>query len=114
MNFSISAKAIISSNFPLISPLVMPRMVPLRKMFSRPVSSGWKPVPTSEQAGDAAFDTDLAGSGGGDAGKDFQQCAFPCTVTADNSQNFALLHFEGDVFQGPEGVGTTTGPRTTA
>ena len=25
----------------------MPRMAPLRKTFSRPVSSGWKPVPTS-------------------------------------------------------------------
>ena len=25
----------------------MPRMEPLRKMFSLPVSSGWKPVPTS-------------------------------------------------------------------
>ena len=27
----------------------MPRMAPLRKMFSRPVSSGWKPVPTSSR-----------------------------------------------------------------
>ena len=28
-----------------ISARFMPRMAPLRKMFSRPVSSGWKPVP---------------------------------------------------------------------
>ena len=27
----------------------MPRMLPLRKTFSRPVSSGWKPVPTSSK-----------------------------------------------------------------
>ena len=27
----------------------IPRMAPLRKMFSRPVSSGWKPVPTSSR-----------------------------------------------------------------
>ena len=27
----------------------MPRMAPLRWMFSRPVSSGWKPVPTSSR-----------------------------------------------------------------
>ena len=27
----------------------MPRMAPFRKMFSRPVSSGWKPVPTSSR-----------------------------------------------------------------
>ena len=30
-----------------ISALDMPRMAPGRKVFSRPVSSGWKPVPTS-------------------------------------------------------------------
>ena len=30
-------------------PGVMPRMAPFRKMFSRPVSSGWKPVPTSSR-----------------------------------------------------------------
>ena len=28
---------------------LMPRIAPLRKMFSRPVSSGWKPVPTSSR-----------------------------------------------------------------
>ena len=27
----------------------MPRIAPLRKIFSRPVSSGWKPVPTSNK-----------------------------------------------------------------
>jgi hypothetical protein len=47
--FSTSAKATISSNLRVISARVMPRMAPLRKMFSRPVSSGWKPVPTSRR-----------------------------------------------------------------
>ena len=32
-----------------ISARRMPRIAPLRKMFSRPVSSGWKPVPTSSR-----------------------------------------------------------------
>ena len=27
----------------------MPRMAPFRKIFSRPVSSAWKPVPTSNR-----------------------------------------------------------------
>src|SRR5436190_4877350 len=50
MKRSISAKATISSNFDLISARLIPRIPPFRKMFSRPVSSGWKPVPTSSSA----------------------------------------------------------------
>ena len=42
-------KSTISSNLFLISAFDMPRMAPFRKMFSRPVSSGWKPVPTSSR-----------------------------------------------------------------
>ncbi len=34
-------------NFLSTSRLDMPRMEPFKKMFSRPVSSGWKPAPTS-------------------------------------------------------------------
>ena len=45
----ISEKSTISSNLRVISTLVMPRIAPFRKMFSRPVSSGWKPVPTSSR-----------------------------------------------------------------
>jgi hypothetical protein len=40
MKFSTSAKATISSNFLRISARDMPRIAPLRNMFSRPVSSG--------------------------------------------------------------------------
>jgi hypothetical protein len=46
---AISAKATISSNLDRISARRMPRIAPFRKMFSRPVSSGWKPVPTSRR-----------------------------------------------------------------
>lgn len=28
---------------------VMPKIVPFKKIFSRPVNSGWKPVPTSNK-----------------------------------------------------------------
>ena len=38
------------SSFDWISRLVMPRIVPLRKIFSRPVRSGWKPADTSISA----------------------------------------------------------------
>ena len=48
-NFSTSAKATISSNFLKISRCVIPSIAPLRKIFSLPVSSGWKPVPTSSR-----------------------------------------------------------------
>src|SRR6185436_10089695 len=49
MNLSSSAKLTIASNFLRISSRIMPRIAPFRKMFSRPVSSGWKPVPTSSR-----------------------------------------------------------------
>src|SRR5437868_4670217 len=61
MNFSMPENSTISSNRRRISPRLMPRMAPLRKMFSRPLSSGWKPVPTpsrpcSDQVRKAALD----------------------------------------------------------
>src|SRR6266852_9041607 len=49
MNFSISAKATISSNFRSISRLLIPKIDPLKYVFSRPESSGWNPVPTSSK-----------------------------------------------------------------
>src|SRR5471032_1006635 len=49
MNFSSSANATIASNLRRISARNMPRIAPLRNTFSRPVSSGWKPVPTSSR-----------------------------------------------------------------
>ena len=49
-NRSTPEKSTIASNWRSISRRrLMPRIAPLRKMFSRPVSSGWKPVPTSSR-----------------------------------------------------------------
>ena len=56
MNFSTSAKATISSNLRRISALLMPRMAPLRKMFSRPVNSGMKAGADFQQAAHAPAD----------------------------------------------------------
>jgi hypothetical protein len=47
MNRSTPANETISSNRPAISFRLIPRMAPFRETFSRPVSSGWNPVPTS-------------------------------------------------------------------
>src|SRR6478735_8004353 len=47
MNLPMSAKSTISSNLRLISGSLIPRMAPLRKRFSRPVSWGWKPAPVA-------------------------------------------------------------------
>jgi hypothetical protein len=47
-----------------------------------------------EQAGDAAFDLDLAGSGGGDARQDLEQGALARAVAADDAEHFALLDLE--------------------
>ena len=46
---STSENATISSNLRVISDRRMPRSEPLRYTFSRPVSSGWNPVPTSNR-----------------------------------------------------------------
>ena len=47
MNFPTPANSTISSYLAPISDRLMPRIAPFKKMLSRPVSSGWKPVPTS-------------------------------------------------------------------
>ena len=44
---SISAKSTISSYFRLISFSVMPRIAAFSRMFSRPLSCGWKPAPVA-------------------------------------------------------------------
>src|SRR5205809_393890 len=50
MNGPTPAKATMRSSLRAISRRRMPSTEPLRKMFSRPVSSGWKPEPTSMSA----------------------------------------------------------------
>src|SRR5439155_8526026 len=50
MNCSSSANATMSSNRLASSRRDIPRIAPLRKMFSRPVSSAWNPAPSSSRA----------------------------------------------------------------
>ena len=49
MNFSTPANSTISGNLRWISRRLIPSTAPFRKTFSRPVSSGWNPVPTSRR-----------------------------------------------------------------
>ena len=49
MNFSTPANSTISGNLRWISRRFIPSTAPFRKTFSRPVSSGWNPVPTSRR-----------------------------------------------------------------
>ena len=62
MNRSTPAKSTIASNFAAISRRRMPRIAPLRKTFSRPVSSGWKPDADLDQRGHPAVDAIGRGS----------------------------------------------------
>ncbi len=50
-----SANSMIWSMNRSISRLVKPRIVALSRMFSRPVSSGWNPAPTSRSADTLPF-----------------------------------------------------------
>ena len=52
----------ILSSLPRISARDIPRIAPLRKMFSRPVSSGWKPV-HFKQAANSSVDSNETGAG---------------------------------------------------
>ena len=49
MNCSTPANSTMSRNLRAISRRLIPSTEPFRKTFSRPVSSGWKPVPTSSR-----------------------------------------------------------------
>ena len=55
-----------------------------------------------EEAGDAAFDFDVARGGFGDAAEDFEEGAFAGAVAADDADDFAGLDIEGEIFEGPE------------
>ncbi len=101
MNFSTSAKATISSNLRSTSFLLMPRMAPFKKVFSRPVSSGWKPVPTSSRLPMRPTHLGVTRGGLGDAGKDFEQRSFAGAVAADDAYHLALAHVERHIFQRP-------------
>ncbi len=71
-------------------------------MFSRPVSSGWKPVPTSSRLPDAAADHGLARGGRRDLRQQLEQRRLAGAVAADDAEHLALLYREGDVLDRPD------------
>ena len=85
-----------------ISARLMPRMAPFRKMFSRPVSSGWKPVPTSSRLATRPLIVDPALGRLGDARQDLEQGRLARAVVADDADHLAALDLEIDVAQRPE------------
>ena len=74
-------------------------------MFSRPVSSGWKPVPTSSKRADTAEDLGVTGRGLGDPREDLQERALAGAVAADDAEHLTLADLEGGVAEGPDDVG---------
>ncbi len=79
-----------------------PRMVPLRKMFSRPLSSGWKPAPSSSKAETRPSDSHGALVGNEDAGQHLEHRALAGAVGADQPDRRPGGHLERDVAQCPE------------
>ena len=55
-----------------------------------------------EQAADAAVNVGVADGGLGDARKNLEQRGFAGAVAADEAEDFAFLHFEGNVLERPE------------
>ena len=73
-------------------------------MFSPPRQIGMKAGADLEQRADPAIQVGEAFVGIGDARQDLQQRALARAVAADDADDGAGFHFEGDVFQGPERV----------
>ena len=80
----------------------MPSMAPFRKMFSRPVSSGWNPVPTSRMLPTRPRIVAVPLVGGRDPGQDLEQRRLPRAVATDEAHDLALTDLEGDVLEGPD------------
>ena len=71
-------------------------------MFSRPVSSGWKPVPTSSSAPTRPRNLAVALGGWVIRERIFEQRALAGAVMADDAERLAALDIEVDVPQRPE------------
>ncbi len=56
-----------------------------------------------EEAADAAVDFGEAGSGAGDARKNFEERGFAGAVASDEAEDFAFVDVHRDIFEGPEG-----------
>src|SRR5712664_1550144 len=55
-----------------------------------------------EEGADAAGNLGPAGGGASDAGKDFEKSGLAGAVAADEAEDFAFFHFQGDILQRPE------------
>ncbi len=80
----------------------MPRIAPFRKTFSRPVSSGWKPVPTSSRLPTRPRIAARALGGSRDARQDLEQRRLPGAVAPDDPERLAFLEVERDVAERPD------------
>ena len=58
--------------------------------------------PDFEQATNASVNIRPSAGGFCDAREDFQEGSFAGAIAADETEDFALADFEGDVFQGPK------------
>ena len=92
----------ISSNLASTSDLRMPMMAAESMMFSRPVSSGWKPVPTSSSEPTRPIDLAPARGRRGDPREDLQHRALAGPVAPDDADRLAGPDLERDVLQRPE------------
>ena len=80
----------------------MPRIAPLRKTFSRPVSSGWKPVPTSSRLPTRPRMTARPARRCRDPRQELQKRRLPGAVAADDAEDLAPLDLEGHVLERPD------------
>ena len=104
-----SANSTISSNLRLVSASVMPRTAALRKMFSRPLSCGWKPAPVAIRPAIRPRVSTSPPSGLMIAVDQLEQRALAGAVEAHEADRLALLDREGDVVEGRERVADAPG-----
>ena len=90
-----------SSNLRRISRRRMPRIAPLRKTFSRPVSSGWKPVPTSSSEPTRPLMPARPSVGSVIRERILSSVRLAGAVAADNADHLALVDLERDVAERP-------------
>ena len=77
-------------------------MAPFRNTFSRPLSSGWKPAPSSSSADRRPLTVTDPLLGEQDPGQALQHRALARAVGPDDAEGGAVGHLEGHVLQGEE------------
>ena len=81
-----------------------PIITPFSSTFSRAVSSGLKPTPSSMKGARRPAIRTRPGIGRVDAGEDLQQRALARAVASDNPEELAAADLEGDVLRVPSGA----------